>query len=126
MWAPKSSPYSKSNSFWPLFSTGIASLIPRALACSGTSRRAPELLVHERAGHRGIGTALERRLDPLEDQMLAVGEALDVLGRGIALDAEALDEGPAVVEREDVELAGVAEFHFAQAIRFGRIGTRGS
>ena len=36
MWAPNSSPYSKSNSSWPLFSTGIASLMPRSLISSGT------------------------------------------------------------------------------------------
>ena len=36
MCAPKSSPYSKSNSFWPDFSTGIASFSPLSLASWGT------------------------------------------------------------------------------------------
>ena len=35
MCAAKSSPYSKSNSFWPDFSTGIASFRPCSRACSG-------------------------------------------------------------------------------------------
>ena len=35
MWAPKSSPYSKSNSFWPDFSTGIARIRPFSLASAG-------------------------------------------------------------------------------------------
>ena len=33
MCAPKSSPYWKSNSSWPDFSTGIAVFSPRAFAC---------------------------------------------------------------------------------------------
>ena len=36
MCAPKSSPYWKSNSFWPDFSTGIASFSPLSLASWGT------------------------------------------------------------------------------------------
>ena len=41
MCAPKSSPYWKSNSFWPDFSTGIASSSPRSLASPGMLRGAP-------------------------------------------------------------------------------------
>ena len=111
MCAPKSSPYSKSNSFWPLFSTGIASRIPLVLRLLGNLRRAAELLVDQGAGHRWIGAAVERRLEALEDQVLAVGDPLDLLGSRIALDPEALDERPAVVECQDVQLAVVRPAH---------------
>src|SRR4051794_22500652 len=37
MCSPKSSPYWKSNSFWPDFSTGMASIRPESLACTGMS-----------------------------------------------------------------------------------------
>ena len=37
MWAPKSSPYSKSKLFWPDFSAGMASLRPSACARPGMS-----------------------------------------------------------------------------------------
>ncbi len=37
IFSPKASPYSKSNSFWPDFSTGIASLNPPAFASRATS-----------------------------------------------------------------------------------------
>ena len=43
--------------------------------------------------------------------MLPVGEALQVLGSWISLHAEAFDEGSAVVEGKDVELAVVTEAH---------------
>ena len=62
------------------------------LGLLGHLGRAPELLVHERPGCRRIGAARERGLDALEDQMLAVREALVVLGGGIALDTEPLRE----------------------------------
>ncbi len=41
MWAPKSSPYSKSNSFWPDFSTGMASSRPFSLAWDGMPLGSP-------------------------------------------------------------------------------------
>ena len=41
MWAPNSSPYWKSNSVWPLFSTGIASFMPAALIRSWIRFGAP-------------------------------------------------------------------------------------
>ncbi len=37
MWSPNSSPYWKSNSFWPDFSTGIASSRPFSRASEGMS-----------------------------------------------------------------------------------------
>ena len=110
MWAPKSSPYSKSNSFWPDFSTGIASFSP----CSRARCRdvGAELLVDQHAGRAGLGAALDRLQHALEDQPLGVGDRLGLLRRRIALDPEhLLLEGPAMVEREDVQLAVVAEGH---------------
>ena len=55
MWAPKSSPYSKSNSFWPDFSTGIASFRPCSRARCGDV--GAELLVDQHAGRAGLGAA---------------------------------------------------------------------
>ena len=115
------SPYSKSNSLWPLFSTGIASLIPLALARLGNLCRGAELLVDERTGHGGIGATAQRRHDALEDQVLAGGDPLGFLGRRIALDSEALGERAAVVEGEDEELAAVAEIHVAQVLPAVRV-----
>ena len=54
--------------------------------------RARELLVDEHARHRGIRAAFQRRLDALEDQVLRVGDALEIRRRRVALEAEALRE----------------------------------
>jgi hypothetical protein len=71
-----------------------------------------ELLVHQHAGHAGVDAGLDRPEHALEDQVLGVGDRLGLLGAGVALDAEhLLLERPPVVEREDVELAVVAESH---------------
>jgi hypothetical protein len=80
-----------------------------SLGFLGDPRRSPELLIHQRAGHRGVSPALERRLDPLEDQMLAVGDSLGLFRLGLAFDPKSLDDGAAVVEGEDVELVVVAQ-----------------
>ena len=69
---------------------------------------ASELLVDQTAGHGWIGAATQRDLEPLEDQVLAVGDPLGLLGRRLPFDPEPLRERAAVVEREDVELAVVA------------------
>ena len=59
-----------------------------------------------------VHALLGRLQQPLEDQVLRVRDRLRLLGRGVALDAEhLLLEGAAVIEREDVELAVVAECH---------------
>src|SRR4029079_3120510 len=76
--------------------------------------RPAELLVDQRAAAGGVDAALECRLDPLEHEVLAVGEALGFLGRRIARDVEALGERATVVEGEDVELSVVAEGHWAR------------
>ena len=72
MCSPKSSPYWKSNSSWPDFSTGIASLRPCSLASFGMSRA--ELLVDEHAGRVGVDAALDGDLHALVDQLLGVGD----------------------------------------------------
>ena len=110
MCSPNSSPYWKSNSFWPRFSTGMASFEARAPWPPGDVGRA-ELLVHQapvtRRRRRPARTALQHAL---EDQVLRVRDRLGLLRRRVALDPEhLLLEGTAVVEREDVELAVVAE-----------------
>src|SRR5213078_605745 len=59
-----------------------------------------------------IGATLQGELETLEHQVLAVGDLLDLLRGGVALDAEPLLlERPAVVERKDVQLAVVAQSH---------------
>ena len=71
-----------------------------------------ELLVHEAAGGVRVHALLGRLQQPLEDQVLRVRDRVGLLGRRVALDPEhLLLERPAVVEREDVELAAVAECH---------------
>ena len=74
---------------------------------------ATELLVDQHADRLRIDApALNRRDHALEDQMLGVGDRLGLLGSGVALDPEhLLLEGPPVVEREDVQLAVVAQVH---------------
>ena len=76
----------------------------------GDARRRAELLVDEAAGGVRIHALLRRLQEPFEDQALRVGDLLGLLRRRIALDSEhLLLEGPAVIERQDVELAAVAE-----------------
>ena len=70
-----------------------------------------ELFIDERAGDRLIRAVAERGLEALEDQVLAVCDPLRLLGIRVALDAEALGERPAVIEREDVQLAVVGPGH---------------
>src|SRR5262249_27528984 len=73
---------------------------------------AAELLVDQHPGGAGLGPAPDGPEHPLEDQVLGVGDPLGLLGRGIALHPEhLLLERPAMVEREDVELAVVSESH---------------
>src|ERR1700722_4702147 len=74
--------------------------------------RAPELLVHEHTGHRGIRSRGHGSQQTLEDQVLGVGDHRGLFRVGVALDPEELLlEGASVVEREDVELLLVAELH---------------
>ena len=110
MCSPKSSPYWKSNSSWPDFSTGIERTRPSSFArfgmsepnCSSTST--PVAAASTPRSHR--------ELHPLEDQPLRVGDPLGLLRGGIALDPEhLLLERPAVVEGQDVQLSVVAERH---------------
>ena len=112
MWSPNSSPYSKSKSSWPDFSTGIASFSPAALACGRDRRRRTARRRARRSGRRAtppLATAFDH---PLVDQVLGVGDRRRLLGRRVALDPEhLLLERPAMVEREDVQLAVVAEGH---------------
>ena len=71
-----------------------------------------ELLVDEAAGGVRVHALLGRLEEPLEDQMLRVGDLLGLLGGRVALDSEhLLLERAAVIEREDVELSVVAEGH---------------
>src|SRR5262249_32257083 len=107
------------------------------LARLGRHARA-ELLVHQHAGHGGGGRGARRGPrspaeqrrgadgdeHALEDQVLGVRDDRGLLGVRLALDPkELLLEGTPVVEREDVELAGVAALHrmsIAKGVGLGR------
>ena len=82
---------------------------------SGCRSGAPNCSSTRHAGCVPGSSALLGRLEhALEDQVLRVGDRLGLLGRRVALDPEhLLLERPAVVEREDVELAVVAECHWS-------------
>ena len=82
-------------------------------ALPGLPRHRPaELLVDQGAGQRGVGAVVGRLEQPLEDQVLGVGDPLDVLGRRVALQAKPLLlERPPVVECQDEELSVVSETH---------------
>ena len=83
---------------------------PTVLGLLGNALGRAELLVHQAAGGVRVHALLGRLQQALEDEVLRVRDRVRLLGRGVALDAEhLLLEGPAVVEREDVELAVVAE-----------------
>ena len=80
------------------------------LGLLGDALRGAELLVDQAAGRVRVDALLGRLQEPLEDQMLRVGDLLGLLGRRLALDSEhLLLERAAVVEGQDVELAVVAE-----------------
>ncbi len=74
-----------------------------------------ELLVHQhphRLADRLLGGPVGGGERPLVDHGLRIGDALSLLGRGVARDPEELLlERPAMIEREDVELPFVAECH---------------
>src|SRR3954451_17494402 len=87
-------------------------LEPVVLGGLGNPGGLAELLVDECAGHGRVGPALQRGFEALVDEMLAVRDRLRLLGRGVSLDPEPLLlERPAVVERQDVQLAVVAQSH---------------
>ncbi len=91
--------------FWPERSAGIASFRPALVRLGGHG--GAELLVDEHAGDGGVGAGADGLQHALEDQVLGVGDDRRLLGVRLALDPEELLlEGAAVVEREDVELAG--------------------
>ncbi len=70
-----------------------------------------ELLVHQHPRHGRVGAVGHRLHHALVHEVLGVGDHRGLLGVGVALDPEELLlEGPAVVEREDVELLVVSEF----------------
>ncbi len=108
MCSPNSSPYWKSNIFWPERSTGIASLRPCARASSGTVEpNCSSTSTPVTDGSAPAATAWRR---PSKIEVLGVGDHRRLLWIGFALDAEELllERAP-VVEREDVELVVVAE-----------------
>ena len=110
MCAPKSSPYSKSNSSTPDFSAGMDSFRPSSCARRGCPSRTARR--RARPWRAESTPRCDGLLHALEDQPLGVRDLLGLLGRRVALDAEhLLLERPAVVERQDVELAVVAERH---------------
>ncbi len=73
---------------------------------------ATELLVDKNALDALLEATLRGCLHALVDEVLGVLDRLRLLGIGIALDPEhLLLEGPAMVERQDEELAVVPECH---------------
>ncbi len=106
MCSPKSSPYSKSNSSWPLFSTGIASCAP---SLEGLPRDVgPELLVDEDSGAFERKPGVERSAEAGEDDRLGLLDPLHVVRRGLAGDPEELLlKRSAVVECEEVDGLGI-------------------
>jgi hypothetical protein len=81
---------------------------------------AAELLVDEHARGTGVDSALHDLLHALEDQLLGVADRRRLRGRRIPVDTEHLRlEGPPMVEREDVELAVIAERHANHLCRRG-------
>ena len=86
---------------------GMVEAVKRGAQASATG-----VLVDYHAGCARLGTPAHCLLHALEDQPLGRGDRFGLLGRGVALDAEhLLLERPAVVEREDVQLAVVAQSH---------------
>src|SRR5207244_1855239 len=74
---------------------------------------AAELLVHEHPAGLLVEALLGGREHALEDQVLGVADGLSLLLGGVPLDPEhLLLERAAMVEREDEELAVVAECHW--------------
>ena len=110
MWSPNSSPYWKSNSFWPDFSTGIVSDRPCSAASSGMSEpNCSSTSTPADAASTPRSTAFSM---PSKISFLASEMVFGLLLRGIAVDPEhLLLEGPSVVEGQDVQLSVVAEGH---------------
>jgi hypothetical protein len=85
----------------------------RGLGVAGDVLGPAELLVDEDAEGVRVHVALLDRLDhALVDEVLGVGDRRGLLRRGVALDPEhLLLERAAMVEREDVQLAVIAQRH---------------
>src|SRR6185437_3055398 len=82
----------------PALLDGHGELEAACLGLGGDVGRGAELLVHQRTGDAGLRAALQRVQKPLENNVLAVRDALDVLGCGVARQAEPLLlEGAAMV-----------------------------
>jgi hypothetical protein len=65
--------------------------------------RSAELLVDEQSGARPVRTFIQPAQEPLEDDVLRIGDPFGLLRRGLPRDAEELLlERAAVVERQDV------------------------
>ena len=90
MWRAKSSPYSKSNSSWPLFSAGQA--VTKPLACRIAQDGGAELLVDQDAGLL-LRHAAARRLEAVVDHLLGGGDLGGLSRRQRRLPAEQLRSG---------------------------------
>ena len=90
---------------WPERSAGIASFRPCSRASAGTVE--PNCSSTSTPVDGRVGAGADGLQHALEDQVLGVGDDRRLLGVRLAVDPEELLlEGAAVVEREDVELAG--------------------
>ena len=112
MWAAKSSPYSKSNSSWPLFSAGqrgddshCCMASRRIAAPNSSSTRMPALSF----AHAGF----QRRDEAIVDDLLCSPRSPRFCRRvSVAVQTEHVGlEGAAMIERQDVERLVMSERH---------------